>query len=397
MPELLFFLPFFLLFHSYVLYPVLVWAFATSTRNRKSKSASDINDLHRQHPLQPDEDRPLISVLIAAYNEEKVIARTLACLLNSKITTGTFEIIVGSDNSKDKTGDIVTAISAEHPNVKFFHSDKRRGKTGILNWIYQEAKGDILVFCDSNMMFDENALQRLAENFYDRRVGGVSGEIHLQESVSGNQEGSYWSFESWLKAQEGILGKLIGANGGIYAIRRELYFEYPEGLPLNDDFVTCMKVLAKGYKFNYDRSAFALEEPSPSNEDEFKRKKRIQISNLGSLRFLSEFWFPFRNVAAFFLWSHKILRWMTPFLLIIMFAGVVLSSVFWNFYSIILVAILSSLVMAFLGFVLGRLGIKSSPFLLFYYFYGTITAFLFGTFAYFTMQKTSTWEPTRRS
>lgn len=394
MPEILFFLPFFLLFHSYVLYPVLVWAFATSGRNRKSDSSSGIDEVRR---LQPDKDSPLISVLIAAYNEEKVIGRTLACLLNSKITAGTFEIIVGSDNSKDKTGDIVTAISAEHPNVKYFHSVKRRGKTGILNWISKEAKGEILVFCDSNMMFDENALQRLAENFCDKRVGGVSGEIHLQESFSGNQEGSYWSFESWLKAQEGILGKLIGANGGIYAIRRELYFEYPEGVPLNDDFVTCMKVLGKGFKFNYDRGAFALEEPSPSNEDEFKRKKRIQISNLGSLRFLSEFWFPFRSVAAFFLWSHKILRWMTPFLLIIMFAGVVLNTIFWNFYSVILVAILASWVMALVGLILGRRGIRSSPFLLFYYFYGTITAFLFGTFAYFTMQKTSTWEPTRRS
>ncbi|MCA0387419.1 MAG: glycosyltransferase [Bacteroidetes bacterium] len=394
MPEILFFLPFFLLFHSYVLYPVLVWAFATSGRNRKSDSSSGIDEVRR---LQPDKDSPLISVLIAAYNEEKVIGRTLACLLNSKITAGTFEIIVGSDNSKDKTGDIVTAISAEHPNVKYFHSDKRRGKTGILNWISKEAKGEILVFCDSNMMFDENALQRLAENFYDKRVGGVSGEIHLQESFSGNQEGSYWSFESWLKAQEGSLGKLIGANGGIYAMRKDLYFEYPEGVPLNDDFVTCMKVLGKGFKFNYDRGAFALEEPSPSNEDEFKRKKRIQISNLGSLRFLSEFWFPFRSVAAFFLWSHKILRWMTPFLLIIMFAGVVLNTVFWNFYSFILVAILASWVMALVGLILGRRGIKSSPFLLFYYFYGTITAFLFGTFTYFTMQKTSTWEPTRRS
>ncbi len=381
MAEAVFYISAALLLHSYILYPVLAWLFANLFGKKYRKEVG----------LEPK-----VSVLIAAYNEEKVIRATVEGLLASDYPPEKLEIIVGSDNSSDGTPEIMRDICEKEHRVRFFQSTSRKGKTGILNWISKEATGDVLVLCDSNMLFDKMAIRNLTANFADHRVGGVSGEIHLRKNEMGNQETSYWSFESWLKTQEGKIGKLIGANGGIYAIKRENYFIYPEGHPMNDDFVTCLKILGKGQHFKYDPEAFAHEEPSPSNEDEFKRKRRIQISNLGSLEYLKEFLFPFGSYTAFALWSHKILRWMTPFLFLFVLISSAVQIRMINVHLFITGFTLVSFLLAGLGRLLSKSGVKVVPLLLFYYLYGTLYAFFTGTFGYFSSGKSSTWEPTRR-
>ncbi len=381
MAEAIFYISAVLLFHSYILYPFMAWLFAILFGKK-----------YRKDPGL----EPRVSVLIAAYNEEKVIRATVEGLLASDYPPEKLEILVGSDNSSDRTPEIMRELCARDSRVKFFHSTSRRGKTGILNMISKEASGEVLVLCDSNMLFDRMAIRNMTANFADPKVGGVSGDIHLRKSEMGNQETSYWSFETWLKTQEGRIGKLIGANGGIYAIRKENFFIYPEGHPMNDDFVTCLKVLGKGQHFKYDPDAFAQEEPSPSNEDEFKRKRRIQISNLGSLAYLKEFLFPFASYTAFALWSHKILRWMTPFLFLFMLLSSAVQIRMINFHLFFTAFTLMSFFFAWLGRLFSKTGMKVVPFLLFYYFYGTLYAFFMGTFGYFSSRRSSTWEPTRR-
>lgn len=380
MAEALFFIPLALLLHSYVVYPLLV-----------ALLASIFGKKYRKDPGY----RPTVSVLISAYNEEKVIRATIDALLASDYPPEKLEIIVGSDNSSDRTPEIMNEICTREPRVKFMQSTARKGKPGIMNWIAQEAKGEIFVLCDSNMLFDSKAIANLVENFSDERVGGVSGEIHLKQTELANQETSYWGFESWLKLMEGKLGRLIGANGGIYAIRRENYYRYTEGVPQQDDFITTLKVLTKGADFTYDRSAFANEEPSLSNEIEFKRKKRILISNLGSLRFLKEYFFPFRSFTAFAVWSHKILRWMTGTFMILMIIGAALLAAPWNLYSVFLGAIAATALTGLLGGWLNKKGVKIKLLLLFYYFYGTVLAFISGTIAFATTRTSATWEPVR--
>jgi cellulose synthase/poly-beta-1,6-N-acetylglucosamine synthase-like glycosyltransferase len=341
-------------------------------------------------------DLPKISVLIAAYNEEKVIRETVTTLLTSNYPPDKFEVIVGSDNSKDRTHEIMEELVALDKRVKFYPFFERNGKPGVLNRIEEKAFGDVLVFVDSNILFDENALMEMASLFADKRIGGVSGEIRLKKSKTGNQEGTYWKLESRIKDFEGKVGSLIGANGGMYAIRRELYWKYPVGETIQDDILMTLKVISAGYDFTYDTKAFSHEEPTATNEAEFKRKKRIQVSNLGTLRYVREFLNPFSSFTAFALWSHKILRWFSPHLLII----AIVSNLFLLDYSPIFMLsiylIAASINLAVLGFFFNRAGLRFLPFLIFYYFYGTLGALFAGSFKYYFGTTNATWEPTKR-
>ncbi|MBK8663375.1 MAG: glycosyltransferase [Ignavibacteriales bacterium] len=339
---------------------------------------------------------PKVSVLIAAYNEEKVIRETVETLLASEYPKDRFEVIVGSDNSKDKTHEIMQELAETDSRVKFYPFFERNGKPGVLNRIEEKAFGDVLVFCDSNILFDKNALMEMASLFADKRVGGVSGEIKLKKSKTGNQEGTYWRLESRIKDFEGKVGSLIGANGGMYAIRRELYWKYPVGETIQDDILMTLKVISAGFDFTYDTSAFSHEEPTATNEDEFKRKKRIQVSNLGTLRYVKEFLNPFAGFTAFALWSHKILRWFSPhLLLLVIFCNLFLLD-YSSFFMLSIYSIAATINLAVLGYFFNAVGQRFLPFLLFYYFYGTLGALLAGSFKYYFRKTTATWEPTKR-
>lgn len=371
----------FFLFHTYLFYPIMVKLYSLVAAKKYVKDRSKL---------------PRISVLIAAYNEEKVIKETVETLLASDYPHDNFEVIVGSDNSKDRTHEIMEELATSDPRVKFFPFFERNGKPGVLNRIEEKAFGDILVFCDSNILFDRNALMEMASLFADKRVGGVSGEIKLKKSKTGNQEGTYWKLESRIKDFEGKVGSLIGANGGMYAIRRELYWKYPVGETIQDDILMTLKVISAGFDFTYDTSAFSHEEPTATNEDEFKRKKRIQVSNLGTLRYVKEFLNPFSGFTAFALWSHKILRWFSPHLLILLIISNLLLLDFSPFFILSIYVIGASLNLALLGYFFNAVGLRFFPFLLFYYLYGTLSALLAGSFKYYFRKTTAIWEPTKR-
>lgn len=377
----IFIISLFFLFHTYLFYPVIVKLYSLVAAKKFVKDKSNL---------------PKVSVLIAAYNEEKVIRETVETLLASEYPKDRFEVIVGSDNSKDKTHEIMQELAETDSRVKFYPFFERNGKPGVLNRIEEKAFGDVLVFCDSNILFDKNALMEMASLFADKRVGGVSGEIKLKKSKTGNQEGTYWRLESRIKDFEGKVGSLIGANGGMYAIRRELYWKYPVGETIQDDILMTLKVISAGFDFTYDTSAFSHEEPTATNEDEFKRKKRIQVSNLGTLRYVKEFLNPFAGFTAFALWSHKILRWFSPhLLLLVIFCNLFLLD-YSSFFMLSIYSIAATINLAVLGYFFNAVGQRFLPFLLFYYFYGTLGALLAGSFQYYFSKTSATWEPTKR-
>ncbi len=377
----LFVISMFLIFHTYLFYPVIVKLYSLVAAKKFKKDRSKL---------------PKVSVLIAAYNEEKVIGETVKTLLESDYPKDRFEVLVGSDNSKDRTHEIMEELAASDSRVKFYPFFERNGKPGVLNRIEEKANGEVLIICDSNMLFDKNAVMEMASLFADKRIGGVSGEIKLKKSKTGNQEGTYWKLESRIKDSEGKVGSLIGANGGMYGIRRELYWKYPLGETIQDDLLMTLKVISAGYDFTYDTTAFSYEEPTATNEDEFKRKKRIQVGNLGALKYVKEFLNPFSGFTAFALWSHKILRWFSPHLLILVIVTNLFLLDYSPFFMFSIYMIGASFNLAILGYFFNRLGLRFVPFLLFYYFYGALGALLAGSFQYYFSKTSATWEPTKR-
>jgi biofilm PGA synthesis N-glycosyltransferase PgaC len=263
--------------------------------------------------------RRKVSLVIAAYNEEKVIDAKIRNSLAIKYPKELLEIIVASDGSTDGTNEIVARYKDQ--GVTLLDYQDRSGKINVLNRTIPQASGEIIVLSDANTMYEAAAIEELCLRFSDPRVGGVCGELHLvnpNNNTGGNGEGAYWKYEKYLKRLEGEIYSVLGANGGIYAIRKELYVQIPSGVII-DDFVIPMKIAEKGYRIVYQPSAYAEEETSQSMGDEFKRKVRIGAGNYQSISLLRRLLLPKYGFLSFAFWSHKIVRWCVPFLLILCF------------------------------------------------------------------------------
>ena len=305
--EFVLFISLILFAHTYIIYPISVYVLSKLFAKRYAVSSDELT----------------LSIIISAFNEEKVIEDTVRNFLNSDYDNENIEILIGSDKSDDHTGEIIGNLSKEFSNISFFDFKIRRGKGHVLNDLVKEAKNEILIFSDANTIYDKSALRNLVKYYKDNRVGGVSGKLILNDidkSIkSGTQEKTYWVLETYLKELEGSLGILIGANGGIYSIRREFYTQIPADYPVMDDFYISLKVLEQKKDMLYVKEAFAEEDVAPSISSEFKRKIRNNSIDLSSIRGIKKLLSPVRGLVAYALWSHKIVRWFSPLLLLSLF------------------------------------------------------------------------------
>lgn len=306
MARFLFFSSLALIVYCYFGYPFLCWILALGKREWK---------------LAPLGTLPSVSLIIAAYNEEKVIGAKLDNALQLDYPKEKLQIVVASDASTDRTDDIVAARREQ--GIVLNRLPRRGGKTAALNAAVPHTTGEILVFSDANGMYRSDALKRLVPWFGDERVGGVSGELHYENPRGSSRvEGEiyYWSYERFLKRMESRLDSILGANGSIYGIRRELFV--PLNPDLIDDLVLPMTICKRGHKMKYEPRAVSVEESSRTFGGEFARKKRIISQGLRAVAAHSDLLNPFRyGFLAFQMISHKLLRWMVPLLLIIMFVS----------------------------------------------------------------------------
>jgi cellulose synthase/poly-beta-1,6-N-acetylglucosamine synthase-like glycosyltransferase len=302
-----------LTFYAYVAYPALIWFLARVMRPRRQHSAT-----------QPGQ-WPFVSLVIAAYREEKVILERLQNACSIDYPADRLEIIVGCDGSEDLTGDLVHSFN--DPRVRLIQFPQRRGKASVLNDCIPQADGDLIVLSDANTMMEPESVKILVSHFQDPEVGGVCGKLILVDPTTGdNVDGIYWKFENFLKSCEARFGALLGFNGAIYAIRKELY----QPLPANtivDDFVIGMRIHQAGRRLVYEERAVAVEEAPPTIESEFHRRARIGAGAFQSLTWLYGLLNPLRGRVAFTFWSHKVLRWSCPaFLIAAMISNAYLSS-----------------------------------------------------------------------
>jgi|TARA_R110002060_G_scaffold29186_2_gene39430 cellulose synthase/poly-beta-1,6-N-acetylglucosamine synthase-like glycosyltransferase len=258
---------------------------------------------------------PSVDVIIAAYNEESCIKARIENVLAQEYS-GKLQVLVASDGSEDNTGKIIESFT--DPRVTAMNFEVNRGKISVLNDLIAKSKAKILVFTDANTDFNTDAISVLVSSF-SNNIGAVSGELIL-ETDDGNQnlDGFYWKYEQFLKKAESQLGSLLGANGAIYALYRELY------IPLStdtivDDFCIVMNVKKQGYDVVYNDKAIAKEEVAPSMQDEFGRRVRIGIGNYKA--FFANLWAlsPMLGIMSWCYWSHKVLRWFAPHLMFILF------------------------------------------------------------------------------
>jgi cellulose synthase/poly-beta-1,6-N-acetylglucosamine synthase-like glycosyltransferase len=340
---------------------------------------------------------PHASLLISAFNEAQVISEKLENALALDYPPGQLEIVVISDCSDDGTDQIVRGFASR--GVRLVRQAQRLGKTEGLNLAVPQARGEILIFSDANAIYQRDAARQLVAHFVDNKVGYVVGNArYLQEEgqeASAESEGLYWKLETWLKQKESEFGSVVGGDGAIYAIRREL-FSPLRSTDIND-FLNPLQIVVRGYRGVYERDAVCFEEAGESFEKEFRRKVRIIGRSLNALLRAPKVLLPWVQPRHWFaLVSHKVLRWFIPLFLIAFFCcNLALAES--RFFQIILGLQILFYAFAGVGWALEKRGKSRKIFYLPYYFVLVNIASLFGIFNLLTGSLSPTWQTIRQA
>ena len=359
--KVLFWLCFAFVIYPYVVYPWLLFiAYSLTQAWHDLRYLAD--GRNRRTATPAPHELPAISLIIPAYNEERVLQQKMENLGRLDFPRERMQIIFVSDGSIDNTNAILGSIV--DPNVECILLPERKGKANALNQAVERARNRILVFCDASTLFAPDAIAKLVRHFSDPAVGGVCGAVAYEANSDAQQtEGMYWRYESMLRGMEARLGAILNASGAIYALRRECYPVLPMSTII-EDFVIPMNARKLGYTVLYDPEAIALEFPASTVSGEFTRRVRLAMGSFRAIGSLLQV--PWRGFTPFALVSHKLLRWAVPFFLIGLLLSSVLLSGEW-FYRMALSAQIIFYVWASLGF----------------FFYAQMRRIRYGLVAYF--------------
>ncbi|MCU0638794.1 MAG: glycosyltransferase family 2 protein [Candidatus Krumholzibacteria bacterium] len=333
-----FWVSFLFIVYTYAGYPALLhcWSFLLPRRVRKK-------------PLEP---APLVSVVIAARNEERNIARRIENLFNQDYPGDRMEIIIISDGSTDATDSIVASLvegrGRAAPALRHIALEGNRGKPGALNAGVAAAAGEYIVFADARQQFEPDAISRLLENFGDPDVGAVSGELVFHEdseTAIRTDMGLYWNLEKWIRKAESRIHSTAGATGAIYAARKELLSPLPPKVIL-DDVMIPMRIVLRGYRTVFESGAIAWDTVSVDHTQEKRRKVRTLFGNYQLVHLMPGLLSPRKNPIFLQFLSHKIFRLFVPFFFVLMMASALAagSAAYTLFFAAAMAAVLLPLI-----------------------------------------------------
>src|SRR5579862_5617116 len=259
---------------------------------------------------------PSVSIIVAVHDEELKIASKLGDCLELLYPYEKLEIIVASDGSTDRSDEIVRRFIARDPRIRWLHSGRRVGKSGIQNLAAGHARGDLLFFTDANTAMPPGVLRALVHHLSEPEVGLVTATVlfgHPQDAVEKGQ-GFYWRYELLLRSAESELGILATGSGQALLVRRELFRPLPTCH--GDDCIMPLDVRLQGYRVLLDEEATVFDAMPHSVEGELRARIRMTARNwtgtLSRPALLNPLRYPFTALG---LVSHKLLRWLTPFFL----------------------------------------------------------------------------------
>jgi glycosyltransferase involved in cell wall biosynthesis len=296
--------------YTYVGYPAVVWLLAR-VRPRPWKVA----------PITPE-----VSIVLAVRNGVSLLPQKIKHLLELDYPN-TKEIILVSDGSTDGTAELLT--SQQHPRIKGIAIEEHSGKAVAVNAGMAEATGEVIVFVDIRPEIAPGAIQQLVGNFADEKVGCVSGNLKLRQdghdAASAAISGFYWRYEQWIRTCEAISDSPVGVYGGFYAIRRGLAVPQPPGIILDDMFEP-LAIIRQGYRSVVDPQAYVYDTWPKEVQGEFHRKVRTLTGNFQLFQ-LAPWTLGPQNRLVFRLFSHKVMRLVVPYLMILMLVSAMVLSV----------------------------------------------------------------------
>lgn len=348
-----------------------------------------------RRPVAQAEITPSVSLLIAARDEEAVIAAKLENSLALHYPREKLQIVVVSDASTDRTDAIVQEFAER--GVLLHRVPDGKGKVNALNAALPTAAGEILVISDADSNYAPDALRKLVRNFADPRVGAVTGEERRLATAgqAGLGESLYCRLDNLIKRLEGQIGSTVMVNGGFFAIRRALYPVLPAHL-IHDSIVPCTLQL-QGYRTAYEPEALSTETYPLETAGDFRRRLRTVLQAFASYLNIPSALNPFRTGRfAFQLFSHRFSRWFVlPWLAVALISNTILAMSS-PLYLVLLLIQLGCYALALGGWLLDRRGIKLSFFYFSYYFLYIHTAAFLAVGQALLGRQISTWQPTER-
>jgi cellulose synthase/poly-beta-1,6-N-acetylglucosamine synthase-like glycosyltransferase len=353
-------------------------------------------------PQAPAETPPLcptVTIIIAAYNEEKAIRDKLESTLALDYPPEKLEVIVASDNSTDRTHDIVRELAPR--GVRLVVLPERAGKTAAQNLAAAAAKGEVLIFTDATTELDRDSVRGLSACFADPRVGCAGAELeYLSQggSAVGKGGGLYWRYERRVKELEAAVSTLIGVSGCLYAVRASAY--RPIEPDLISDFVIAGDVYQRGFITVYGAGTVSSEKTHEETGKEFEMRVRVIVRTLNALVRRARMLNPLRyGFFSFQLFSHKVLRYLVPELLIAIFASglwlALVGGAAAPIYRALTLAQLALYLAATVGWLRQRLGLRLPFVHVPFYFVVVNLAALWALVLYLRGERKVTWTTVR--
>ena len=377
--ETVFWLSVVALFYTYAGYPVLL-ALVSALKPRK---------------VRRGEFEPTVTIIIAAYNEERDLAAKLENTLALDYPRELLEIIVASDCSSDGTDEIAREFAGR--GVQLLRQSMRLGKTAAQNAAVEQAHGEILLFSDATSLYQPDAVRAIMPSFADATVGCVAGRLEYVDGSNsrvGRGARSYWSYETFLKRHESRVGSLIGASGCLYAVRRSAYVPlYHEAC---SDFIIATKMVEQGLRAVYEPNAVCTEQTNRQSDQELKMRVRIIAQTFTDLWRHRALLNPVRG--GFYgvqLLSHKVMRYLVPFFLMGLFVSSAVLAPVSLFFRLMFAAQIACYACPALAWMLDRVGIRSRLLAFPQYFMLANLASLIGCYKFLRGQRYASWEPIR--
>jgi cellulose synthase/poly-beta-1,6-N-acetylglucosamine synthase-like glycosyltransferase len=308
----------FLVLYHHLGYPLILHFLVKKKPPAKKK-------IQQRHYKNSAADKQLasIAIVIPAYNEARWIADKIRNLATLDYPSSHLKVLIGCDGCTDNTLALAIATAKEpecaHLNINIIDFKHNRGKVAVLNELLAQLDCELVALTDTSALLSIDALLIAAQRFKDVNIGVLNGHYHLITPGSEGEQ-AYWDYQSKIKLSEATLGSTLGAHGAFYMFRYALFEPLPADT-INDDFILPMKIVAAGYKADYESTINALELECTDRNQDKQRRQRIAAGNLQQLLRLKVLLLPRYKGIAFSFISGKALRVLMPYLMILTLLG----------------------------------------------------------------------------
>lgn len=342
---------------------------------------------------------PPITILVAAHNEERVIEACLHAIEQSTYPHDRIHVLVGDDGSTDRTPEI---LRQHQTSLASFQTRRfeRCGKNGVVNALTAEVTTPFVILTDADCRISPDAFARLISWMYDDNVGCVigrtdrSGGAQTSDSAS-RGEASYRGLEATINAMESAISSTVTSNGHLYAMRTSMLRPIPDKRA-SDDFLLPLYSILSGKRSIVDNAALVVEERTNSIQQEMKRTIRTVSGGLASIACARGLLLPTHGMVSWFMWSHRLLRWLMPWFIIMLLIATGLTVQNTEIFSVLFYTEFAFVFAAFVGHLAESTGVRIRPLQLIYFFAVMNVSLLAGMIRYLAGGQIDRWSPSSK-